>query len=66
VDNHDQEEHVRVCPHCERPMDRRCVSCGHLFAMAFNEFQFFVRKGLKLPLRCPACREKRRLVGVQL
>ena len=38
----------------------KCKDCGEEFYMDFNEVDFYQRKGLNLPKRCKACREKRK------
>ena len=38
---------------------RICKDCGKTFALTAGEVDFFTKKGLELPLRCPACRSAR-------
>lgn len=39
-----------------------CCDCGRTFSVNPAEQNFFKRKGLNLPKRCPECREKRKKV----
>lgn len=40
-----------------------CKDCGRMFVMADNDVVFFVNKYGSVPLRCPDCREKRRVAN---
>lgn len=37
----------------------KCKDCGNTFSMMFKEVNFYKEKGLHLPKRCKACRQKR-------
>ena len=39
---------------------RKCRDCNAYFILVATEVEWFERKGLKLPCRCMACREKRK------
>lgn len=45
---------LRYCVH------KVCKSCGRMFTMSDNDVVYFVQKFGKIPMRCPACRERRR------
>ena len=37
-----------------------CKNCGKKFTMRFSEVEFYCKKGLHLPKRCPECRAHRK------
>ncbi len=39
-------------------MNRNCVQCGREFNLSDSEIEFYNSKGLDLPKRCKACRDK--------
>lgn len=43
-----------------------CCDCGRTFSVNPAEQNFFKRKGLNLPKRCPECREKRKKVETRI
>ncbi len=40
---------------------KMCPVCGKAFALAASEVQWFQRRGLVVPKRCPDCRKQQRL-----
>lgn len=40
--------------------EHTCKDCGNGFIMSYNEVRFYEDKGLHVPKRCKACREKRK------
>ena len=38
----------------------KCVECNKNFIFSAGEKKFYEAKGLRLPKRCPACRDHRR------
>lgn len=38
-----------------------CCDCGQAFTFCIGEQRFFESKGLSIPKRCKACRQKRRV-----
>ena len=44
----------------ERYQIIKCCGCGAEFTLAASEKQFYIDRNLKLPLRCPECRQRRR------
>ncbi len=41
-----------------KDIEVQCVDCGQTFTITAGEQRFFLEKGLALPKRCKACREK--------
>lgn len=39
----------------------KCIECGNDFIFEAGEREYYKRKGLYLPKRCPACRMARKL-----
>ena len=37
-----------------------CCDCGQAFTFSTGEQRYFLSKGLSIPKRCKACRQKRR------
>lgn len=37
-----------------------CKDCGFDFTVTESEQEFYFAKGLSIPARCPACRERRK------
>lgn len=40
--------------------EHTCKDCGNTFVMSYNEVEFYKEKGLHVPKRCKACRNKRK------
>lgn len=36
----------------------RCKSCGSVFSITNGQYEFFVKKGMSLPVRCERCRKQ--------
>lgn len=45
----------------EEDIKLKCVDCGSDFIIESGEREFYRKKGLYLPKRCPSCRRERRL-----
>lgn len=41
-------------------IERTCIDCGRRFLIHSNAQEFFESRGLELPKRCQACREKKK------
>ena len=41
-------------------IERTCIDCGRRFLIHPNAQEFFESRGLELPKRCQACREKKK------
>lgn len=39
---------------------RICVDCGRSYVISDSDIKYFIEKYGQIPLRCPACRERRR------
>lgn len=56
------------CPECNRIYENQpyitkyCKDCGRSFVITIKDHNYYIKNGLYEPVRCPICREKRKML----